>query len=270
MLRLLVGTAIVSATALAAGPALSQTLNVGGSSRWGATWLDGAKTDSARAYFTFVDATTLTIKLVNTSQYSSNWETADLLGGIFFDIGGTPALGATGDSAMAVSPIANPSNCQLPCSSTGTIDVGRDWVRQSSSTPSLPGNTHYGVVSAAAGAANSWLPHGTTFSSASSVDNTASALSIVGPNYSAGAATNTFALIKNYATFTLKFSGNQSQLDITNIKFGFGPASSTPNNVNGVIPEPATLAVFGVGLAVLGGSRLRSRRRAARSGCAHE
>ncbi len=56
---------------------------------------------------------------------------------------------------------------------------------------------------------------------------------------------------------SVDFAGVVDQIGFDNITFG----SATPGNGNGVIPEPATLTLLGIGLAGIGLTRLRRRKR---------
>ena len=233
-----------------------------------------SNTDTATATFGFSGAD-LTLVLTNTSTFGQ-YQNADGLSGLFFDISGNPGL--TGTSATA-SGLVDPS-------ATGPQNVSNRWGFQHSASGYTyrEGGTlttaQYGVAAAGYSSLKQSFGH-SNFGSGPSNALRGLDYSIVGADFARIKGHGAGTLVDNAVTF--QFSGlpdGFSLSDIGNVTFAYGTSpegsvaatsptgtgtstgtgtgTSTSTSAAAPVPEPTTLVLMLSGLAALGLIRRRA------------
>jgi len=179
----------------------------------------------------------LVIVLTNTASGDTSIGPADLLGALFFNVVGNPALTSGGAAVTSGSSIAN-----------GSGNVGDHWAYNSSldTSAAVFGDRDYGISAVGFGLAGLDKFH---LMSGNIVNGQPNGVDwMIGPSdFSTSTCQGTTCgvpVIVNSATFTLVIpSGATLNLasDITGVVFQWG-TSLEP------VPEPGTLALFGTGL----------------------
>jgi hypothetical protein len=238
------------------------------------------RVDLASASFSIVTGTTnyLQIVLTNTSSFSS-YNNPDLLSGLFFAIATNPTIIPT--SAVAPS-IVNPGGCAASyvtaCGGTN-VDVGHEFGFVYSSTgfttaPSgaLATTAQYGIgaagyssLSPSFGSAASFGANPPNLDGNPGLDGLG--FSIVGTAYSNAASSHSLSsvpLVQSSVTFGFALPTGVSTLRINNVTFTYGTApdgsvGASGGGATGVF-EPASLALFGTGMAAFGLVRRRRSR----------
>jgi hypothetical protein len=211
------------------------------------TGVNGNANQSGTADFD-VTATTLTLTLTNTDIETS---IASILDGFVFAMSGAP----TGATLMSIIPAGGFEDCITSGGSTTCTNTATD-----PSTPSTPTNSTWlaslsaGTVSMGAGSVSSLHPYGignSTFAVNASLDGLANAQhnpELIGP-----------------VEFHFTLAGLTVAPTITSASFKFG---TTPDVIVGIprvppppllTPEPASIALLGIGLLAFGASRRKSK-----------
>lgn len=263
MKRLLVAATMVVGGLLLSAPEASAT----------ATFAGSGSGLAASASFT-ITGTTLTILLTNTDAASSGMSSAQVLTGLYFNVGTTTFTPVS--ASVHTGSIAQASQCNPgPCGAS-TVDVGGEW--------SYYGNNGADIESSISGVQKHVI------SSSGYIDGAASTGNFNGVDLDGPAALNgsNFGivplgfvdnsgnggldgdpLIKGAVTFVLEIPTGLTEAMISSVKFAYGTADSdtrfygstttTGGSTSGSVPEPQLLVLFGAGLAVAA-YRLRRRR----------
>ena len=209
-------------------------------------------TVSAASSFT-ITGNTLTLTLSNTTL-GGTLRRGDVLQGVAFDISGpNPSLSLSNvmltDATDRIFTSKTASNTSNPLGGSYTNVLGSSPIAEfgvSSSGFSGAfaagnlnrgnGGTDYGIV------ADGTFPAPPGSGTNNSFNNSA------------------FPLIQNSLTFTLNGIAGISESQIQNVKFLFGTDGTGVVSARGVVPEPASLTLLGLGGAFLGANALRRRR----------
>ena len=230
---------------------------------------------SASAQFT-ISNDTLTILLTNTdtapNAVNPGWMPSEVLSGLFFDLGGS-ALTPDG-ATIAAGAIAQMSKCNAGACTAATTNVGGEWSYAFGGVndPDIGGAKHgiaaAGYLNANTSGGNFNGPNlddpgglgGSNFGvmPASFVDN------------SGNGGVDNDPLIKGSVKFVLKIPSGLNESMISNVYFTYGTnlnepsfttgrtATSNGGGTTGNVPEPASVALVGIGLAFVA-RRLRRR-----------
>ncbi len=212
----------------------------------------------------------LQVTLTNTST-ADVLEQAHVLTAVFFEVAGDPTLSADSAILTAGSTVVN-----VPAGHDATNpggDVASEWAYRSD----LSGDASYGISSSGLGdifgtdhlidpiEANNlqgpWSPDGIQYGITSASDDITTGNKAV----TGGTRKNKVSLIQNSVTFTLSgLPAGFSLSDISNVSFNYGTDLGTIPGNGGVIPEPASLAVWSAlaGLGLVAGFRRRKKRQA--------
>ena len=204
--------------------------------------------------------TNLIVTLTNASTFDV-LVPVDVLTGVFFTIAGNPVL--------------TPVSALLSAGSTvvfgpdGGGNVGGEWA-YANGLSGAPGSADEGISSGGLGLFGSGNFGGANLQGPAAVGGLQYGITSAGDNSATGNApvTGGNALIKNSVEFTLSglAGGFDPALSISNVSFQYGTDLIEPNvSCCGggpqqdvlLLPEPAGLALFGLGIAALGFARRR-------------
>ncbi len=215
----------------------------------------------------------LNVTLTNTSTFAG-YQNNDLLSGLFFSVNAAPTL--TPNTAIAQA-ITNPSNCAasyVTVCSGSNVNVGGEWGYAYSasgfSSTNLTTSAQYGI---AAVGYSSLVP---SFGSAALFPTGAQNLnnnnghlqgldfSLVSNSFTDAASANNLQsalLTQGSVTFQFALPTGTTTATVSNVSFSYGtaPDGSVSASTNSSAPEPAGIAMFGIGLVALAGVRRRVR-----------
>ncbi len=223
-----------------------------GSQAFGLTFSASSGSLAAQADFEIVGGN-LQVTLANVSA-ADVLVPVDVLTAVFFSLPGsislTPVSAVLGSGSSVLFGGTDPGNV-----------VGGEWELGSGLT-NAPGGATMALSSAGFGLAGSSLVRfpGTDLQPPPNVDGLQYGITSAGDNPATGntPVTGTNALIQNSVVFTLSGISADFMLDsITNVSFQYGTAFCDPNLPS--VPEPATVALFGIGLGSLVVTRMRRK-----------
>lgn len=236
----------------------------------------GSGTSRASAVFSVTASGTcgtghacLRVVLSNTTTAFTYYTNNDIIDGLFFDIiGGTGTSLSSSWAANAPTGMFNTGAC-TPSACTGTnVNVGNTWAYGYSalgySNTALTTTARYGMAAAGFSTLTGWVAgSATTFTGNGTVNNIGSYsgigvdFGIVGSGYAGGGGTAGSKPLANASiTFDWQLPTGVSSLSITNVVFAYG----TNPDGSSKAPEPASLTLFGAGVAALAFLRRRKRR----------
>jgi hypothetical protein len=239
-------------------------------------------TETAKAVFSLLTGgTALQVVVTNTSTFAG-YQNGDIVTGFFFSIPGSPTVLPANSSAIATlglfdgtGPIAN-CNPTTNCGGTN-VNVGSRWQFSFSSTgftgPTVPGLTHSNYAVATSGYSGITTPPLQQVNMGTNppdlhAPNGQMNLGLVGPNITNAASGNPVqkdVTTFQTATFTFHFQTAQPSLDlsgINNVVFTYGTNPDSVTAGTKKTPEPASIALFGVGALAIGAVRRRKAHRA--------
>ncbi|MFA6242608.1 MAG: PEP-CTERM sorting domain-containing protein [Candidatus Hydrogenedentales bacterium] len=242
----LIGVA-VAAMALAALPASA-------SITYSASGTGGESNLSASAEFN-ISGNNLIITLTNTASTPA-LEPADILMAVFFSVDGNPTL-------TQVSAVLNAGSSVLyPVSGNGTSPagvVGGEWAYAQGIN--APGAADRGIGAAGFGLFGQANFPGNNLYGQTGVQGMA--YGIVPASGTTGGnspVTGSNPFIQNSVVFTLSFTGQLNLDDISDVSFQYGTDLCEPNLPSTVVPEPASLSLLGIGIALMAMRRVVKRR----------
>ncbi|MBX7258250.1 MAG: PEP-CTERM sorting domain-containing protein [Candidatus Hydrogenedentes bacterium] len=230
-LGLIAGIAVL--LALVAGPAqASITYSASGSG--------GLSNLSASAEFA-ISGNNLIITLTNTAS-SPALEPADVLMGLFFSLDGA--------TLTPVSAVLGGSSIVLYDSAPAGGVVGGEWAYASGIN--APGDADQGVGAAGFdlfGSAN--FPGSNLFGQTGVQGMAYGIVPASGTTGGNAPVTGPNPFIQNSVVFTLSFTGDVTLDDISDVSFQYGTDLCEPNLPGTVVPEPASLSLLGIGIALM-------------------
>jgi len=224
-----------------------------------------------------ISGSILTVQLTNTSTHDA-LDATDILTGVFFNITNTgPLTPLTADLAAGSHAYDIPSGALAEPDTSGKTGVGGEYAYGSGlayTHAATEGISSSGLGLFGNGNFTASDPNGDLGGpSGGAIDGVQYGITSAGDNLSTGngslTSTNNHFLIQNSVVFTLSgvFPGNAG---VTDVWFQYGtalnepsiqgtPGGGTPRGSPGEVPEPATLAIWGLGLGVAGLVRLARR-----------
>lgn len=263
--------AMAVSVGLYATPALSQTFT--GSFLNPVT----SNVDTASVSFSLVtvgSTTYMDLALTNTSTFAG-YGNNDLLNGVFWAMGGSPAISPVSASTTTIVQPGNCSTALVSVCSGATVDVGGEFGYQFSAsgyTGAVQTTGQYGIgasgyafVTPNFGAGNTSYFGSSPLNLAGPSNNVGGPdFSIVGPNYLASASQNSVQntpLVNQSVTFRFLMPSGVSMLNISNVIFAYGTNPDATNAATQQAVEPATLGLLAAGLTSVGVLRRRRTRR---------
>ncbi len=196
----------------------------------------------------------LIITLTNTGP-SPALNPPDILTAVFFSVEGNPTL--TPVSAV----LGAGSQVLFPASGDGTSPegvVGGEWAYAQGL--SAPGGADRGISTAGLGLFGQANFPGDNLVGQTAVGGLEYGLvPLSGTTGGNAPVTGPNPFIQNTAVFTLSFVGDLSLSDITGVSFQYGTSLSEPNIPGNIVPEPASITLFGIGIALMGYRMYRRR-----------
>lgn len=237
--------------------------------------------DTATATFSLLTvgaSTYMDLVLTNTSTFA-DYGNNDLLNGVFWAMGGSPAITPFSASTGTLVQPGQCSTAMVATCSGATVDVGGEFGYQFSAggyTGAVETTGQYGIGASGYAFVTPSFGAGQTDYFGSSPQNLAGPsnnvggpdFSIVGSAYSAPASQNSVQntpLLNQSVTFRFLMPSGVSTLNISNVIFAYGTNPDATNAATQT-PEPATLGVLAVSLA--GFAAVRRRRAWRRAGTA--
>lgn len=271
--RVLLGAVAVCGLAGLSHPAAAQTVTTTKTSTW-VTNTTGQ--DTAQAVFSIASGSTtyLDITLTNTSTFSQNWSTNDVLTGLVFNatIAGSDVPVTTSTPAFATTPnqIMNWNGCSSSAYTTceqPPVNLGAEYALRYSasgfSSAPITGSPHFGIVLTQYSAfANTTTAENPLSSSATALQTSANLAStvdfgLVGTNYGNGLGSTPLAVTS--ISFGFALPNGTTSLNLSNVGFLYGVSATS--SINGV-PEPSSLLL--IAPVLIGCAMLRSHHRKTR------
>lgn len=229
--------------------------------------------DTATATFSLLTvgaSTYMNLVLTNTSTFSG-YGNNDLLNGIFWAMGGSPAITPFSASTGTLVQPGNCSTAMVATCSGATVDVGGEFGYQFSAggySGAVSTTGQYGIGASGYSSVTPNFGAGNTSYFGSSPPNLGGPssnvggpdFSIVGAAYTAAGSQNSVQntpLVNQTVTFRFLMPTGVSTLNISNVIFAYGTNPDATNAATQT-PEPATLGVLTIGLA--GFAAMRRRR----------
>lgn len=210
---------------------------------WTGTSGDSGNALSASANFTAA-GNILTIVLTNTSTGISS-SPADTLGTLVWNLPGTVVTSSLTNNVSLGAGAVKQNNTAYGSS----FDLNQEYMYNDAVTI---GSTSYGHGVSSVGLGEFATNNDTFYERLRGQGNAGSSMadrfSISSAAGTSGAANN-FPVVNNSLTFTLLFNSPVNVSQIDKVGFSFGSGSQT--NGVGVVPEPASMAILGIGAAAL-------------------